>query len=550
MIKYLPKIFTFLFITAMLAACSSDDSATPEQPGEPNGGEAFQAEIVTITMPEDQLSQMEYQGTINGVPVTLIKSEDGKLVFVMPPSLPAGTYDLVIPALDNTTITYTVQPTVLTGTAEETLTDFVAGLNAFAAILDNSQEGDALQQTIDSFNEYYSNAPAEEKTQMAIAYKANKALFDMLLSTDNTGRGIVESTRAYVNKHKLAVAVMAVGVGLVFSPGYAVLGVAAIGVGAYKAYKANTEAHENVLTAIKVEVGGWFGSNDRNANTDDLVLEDGRSKTFSFNFGERQFIASDANKTEPIAVEYFEAVEKYNYYADKVNPVIDNTNDVKGTNFSNIQDEIVPATSPEVSTQVTPELFENIDFSFNHPNVSLTSASVTAEGQLTLKVQITGNPSTLPFNADLRYSYSDGLSTFSGKLPVTIMPSVIGTWTLQSFENGTPVGQYFNYAFAEDCSSLALAGYTITTETYTIGETTYSYSGNEITRQYNLEWSGCTVLSNGPDQDESFPYSGSGTYTLENGTYIAIEGGETHVLAFQWITKDKIKIDDKIYTRN
>jgi hypothetical protein len=549
MTKYLPKIFTVLFLTAMLAACSSDDSTTPEQPGEPNGGEAFQAEVVNITLPEPQLSQLEYQGTINGIPVTLFKSEDGKLLFIMPPSLPAGTYDLIIPALD-TTITYTVQPTVLTGTAEETLEDFVSDLNAFAAILDESPEGQALQTTIDSFNDYYADAPAEEKTQMAIAYKANRALFDILLSTDVAGRGIVESTREYVKKHKLAVAVMAVGVGLVFSPGYAVLGIAAIGVGAYKAYKANTEAHENVLTAIKVEVGGWFGLNDRNTNNDDIILEDGRSKTFSFNLGERKFIASDANKTEPIAVEYFDAVEKYNYYANKVNPVIDNTNDAKGTNFSSIQDEEVPVSSPEVSTEVTPELFENIQFSFNHPNVSLTSASVTAEGQLTLKVEITGNPSTLPFEADLRYSYSDGLSTFSGKLPVTIMPSVIGTWTLQSFENGTPVGTYFDYAFAEDCSSLVLAGYTITSETYTIGETTYSYSGNEITRQYNLTWSGCTVISNGPDQDEAFPYSGSGTYTLEGGTYVAVEGGETHALAFEWITQDKIRIDDKVYTRN
>jgi hypothetical protein len=34
MTKYLPKIFTVLFLTAMLAACSSDDSTTPEQPGE------------------------------------------------------------------------------------------------------------------------------------------------------------------------------------------------------------------------------------------------------------------------------------------------------------------------------------------------------------------------------------------------------------------------------------------------------------------------------------------------------------------------------------
>jgi hypothetical protein len=58
------------------------------------------------------------------------------------------------------------------------------------------------------------------------------------------------------------------------------------------------------------------------------------------------------------------------------------------------------------------------------------------------------------------------------------------------------------------------------------------------------------VLSDGADIMDTFPYSGSGTYTLENGVYTAVEGGETISLAFQWITPDKIKIDDKVYVRN
>lgn len=546
MIKYLPKIFTVLFVATILVACSSDDSK-PNEPTEQNGGKAFQAEVVTITVPEDQLSQIEYQGIINEMAVTLIKSEEGKLVFVMPPSLPAGTYDLFIPVLA-LTVTYTVEPTVLTATPDETIAGFMTNLNAFAALVDDSAQGDVVKNNINVFAEYFANATDAEKNEIAITYKANKELFDSVLSTGAGERGEIGDTWNMLVKYKARVAVLvAVTAITIANP---VVGLAIIGVGAYNYYQQRVAVNEAVLTTIQVNFDGTQGENERNGNDTGLTLEDGRSKTVTFNYGERKFIASDANKTEPIAVAFFDAFEKYNYCADKVNPVIDTTNDVKHTEYSNIEDDVVPASSPEISTPVTAELFQNINLSFNHPNVSLVSATVTAEGQLTLKIDIVGNPSSLPFDAELKYAYSDGLSTFSGKLPVTIAPSVIGTWTLQSFENGTAVGSYFNYAFAPDCATLATASYTITSESYTIGETSYSYSGSEITRQHNITWSGCTLLSDGADIMDTYPYNGSGTYTLENGVYTAVEGGETISLAFQWITPDKIKIDDKVYVRN
>jgi hypothetical protein len=549
MIKYLPKIFTVLFLTAILAACSSDDSTTNE-PIEQNGGEAFQGQLVTLSLPDERLTNLEYQGHIDEVMITLIKSEEGKLVFVMPASLAPGTHELIVPLLA-LTVSYTVEATVLTGTSDETIAGFVANLNAFAAIVDDSPQGQIVKTNVDSFVAYFANASEAEKTEIAIAYKANKTLFDSVLSTSAGDRGIIGSTWDLLTEYKKEVVVVAAAAALIAgAPGFAVVGVAVVAAGAYNYYKTRTEIDEKILTSINVTVGGWFGSNDRGENSDELILEDGRLKTFTFNLAERKFIASDAGKTSPAAVTFFDAFEKYNYCANKVNPIIDNINDVKNTNYSSIQNDQVDATSPEISTPVTTELYENIDFSFDHPNVSLVSATVSAEGQLSLKVDITGNPSSLPFTADLKYAYSDGLSTFTGKLPVTIMPSVIGTWALQSFENGTAVGSYFNYAFAPDCSTLATASYTITSEVYTIGETTYSYSGSEITRQHNLTYSGCTVINDGADILDTYPYSGGGTYTLDGGTYVAVEGGETISLAFQWITPDKIKIDDKVYTRN
>jgi len=530
-----------------IIGCSKDDE-TVSNPVSGNGGEAFQAQLVTVNFPEVILSEYEYQGTLGGSPVTLTRTEQHKLVFMMPAALAPGNYDLVIPALSNTTVSYEVKETALTATADATVADFVSNLQTFSNLLNDSPEAEAVQHTIDSFNTYWAAAGTAEKNEIAIVYKANKALFDSILLEDVAGRVIVAGTEIHITKHVAAVAL--IGLGIATLAGAPVVGCVVIAAAAYKAYEANADAVEHIFNTVTVKVNSWFGLNDRHTNTDDFILDSNIASTFSLNLMERKLIASDAGKTEPLAVKYFDSYKLYNHYVDEANPVIENTNEVKGTDYSDINPEQLPASSPQFETAVTPEIYSHLQFSFSHPNVSLVSASVSNEGQLSIKAKITGNPASLPIQTDLHYSYSDGFSTFTGRIPVTVRPSVIGTWTLQSFENGTPVGTYFNYDFASDCSTLATAGYTITNETYTIGESTYTYSGNEITRQYNLSWTGCTVLSDGPDIDQSFPYSGSGTYTIDGDSYIAVEGGETVTLSFQWLSPDKIKIDDKVFTRN
>jgi uncharacterized protein (TIGR02145 family) len=431
--KHLLLIATIVVITV---SCSKDDS-----PNEPvNGGEIFTAQIVTVNLPDADFDANEYQGTIGGIPVTLTVSPDNTLLFMAPIGL-EGNHDLVIPALD-LTFHYNLTATVLDKTPDETIEDLTANFSTFIQLIDESPEAASVKHNIETFNTYFSNANIEEKTNIAIAYKANKALIDdLLLNNNSASRGIVGETLFFIAKHKQAVVLMLAGAALISAT--PILGVAIAGAGAYKAYKANAEAIDNIYNTITLKVGTWFGSNNRGPNDNGLVLLDNQPKTIPFDLVERRLIASDADKTEPIAKDYFTSHNLYNYYAEKTNDIIDNTNTVKGTDFSDLTLEELPQTTPEVNNPVNEEMFSKVQFTINHPNVSLVSAILDGDGQLKITVKIVGTPVSYPVLTSLNYSYDDDFSSFTGTLPIEVTNLICETIT--DFDGNTynvvPIGE-------------------------------------------------------------------------------------------------------------
>jgi uncharacterized protein (TIGR02145 family) len=61
-----------------------------------------------------------------------------------------------------------------------------------------------------------------------------------------------------------------------------------------------------------------------------------------------------------------------------------------------------------------------MQFTVNHPNLQLVSATLQGNGQMNLKVKFVGTPAPLPVNSFLNYSYSDEYTSFSGKLPLQV----------------------------------------------------------------------------------------------------------------------------------
>jgi len=98
--KYIYKKLTFLFAIGLLLIVSCSKEDVPEDVINQNRGEISRYQIVTVNVPDMMLSENEYQGTLGGIPVTLIKSEDNKLLFFLPSTTTIGTLDLVIPDID------------------------------------------------------------------------------------------------------------------------------------------------------------------------------------------------------------------------------------------------------------------------------------------------------------------------------------------------------------------------------------------------------------------------------------------------------------------
>ncbi|ESU29085.1 hypothetical protein FLJC2902T_11230 [Flavobacterium limnosediminis JC2902] len=545
---------TFLMVIAMIS-CSKEDSTEQTAPITQEGGAISGSQIVTVTFDNITLTQFEYQGTIGGIPVNLVQTGEHTLAFYLPNEVLTGAHDLIIPGLSNATVHYDISPTVLTGTADENVVDLFANLNTFAQTLGNDPQAVSAQNAINTLITHYNNASAAEKASIATLYKANKQLFDHLILTDFsdiTGRNTVTETKIHINKHVAAIALVGVAaLGVAASP---VLGCAILAVAGYKAVKANTEALENIYDKTSTIVSGWFSNkNHSSANrTPDIILTDNIAKELTFNIKERKLIASDASKTEPLAVQYFNSISLYNHIVAENNPVIAQTNTEEHTDFDSLPQEALPASNPDVVSPVDDSFMENVQFSVNDPNVSIVTAALSSNGQLNLKLKLNGAPTTLPVRTNLHISYNDGFSSFSGNIPVTVEASLIGTWTLVSFEDGVSLGTYVELFTSPSCPSVATQSYTVLNETLVIGEGTYSFVEQDKYRFYNqsILTSNCSIETDAADTFETYTDTGSGTYVLDGNTFTATSSNDevtTHTI--QFITLNKVKVGDRIYVR-
>ena len=59
----------------------------------------------------------------------------------------------------------------------------------------------------------------------------------------------------------------------------------------------------------------------------------------------------------------------------------------------------------------------------------------------------------IPVVTTLNYTYNDGFSSFSGTFPVEVQQSLVGTWTMVSYDNGTPVGTD-TFSYNENCLNI------------------------------------------------------------------------------------------------
>ena len=456
--KHLKKL-SLLFAVAMvlIVSCSKEEAVGSIHQ---NGGEVFRSQVVTINLPNTNLSLKEYEATLDGRAITLSSSEDHKLLFLMPEDAVLGAHTLLIPDLNDATVTYNIKETVLDETPVKTLAPLFENLELFnqTLISSTSPEASNMQNNIKCFTNYYNKATDEEKTQLAIAYKANKSQFDQIVLNDySTVQGrLIRKDKIILAKFLIAVASIDVGSWLAVSgghPGVRALGIVIAGIATASAIDYYIQFIKEEVKEIGVSVGSILGIKERGNLINSLSLKSDITSSFAISTLRRKLNSSDSNATQPLLISFFKSKSAYNYVINKVNKAILYVNANSFFTFGTFQLAELPATTISNLNIANEETFGNITFTVSHPNLKLVSSSLGSDGQLNLKIKIKSTPASLPIESFLIYSYKDDFNSFSGKLPiqvemVSIDEVVIGTqvWktrdlNVTTYRNGDVIPQ-------------------------------------------------------------------------------------------------------------
>ena len=411
------KRFTLLFAGAIVIFISCSKEETKTVPVDQIGGIIYQSQVVTVDLPGLVVSNQTYNATIDGMAIQLSKASNEKLTFLVPASISLGLKDLVIPELNNAVVHYDIKETVLTQTVTETLTPLFDNVAAFTQNSDGSLEALEAEATLNSFTTYFAQASEAEKTELAVLYKANKLLFDSILLGTYAGR------LAGPNEDCLAIAVIGMGasITLIIAPTLVtqLAGLGLFAVSLKEAKRCGRPIYDELVMAENITANGILGVNNRLASTS-ILLQNDVSSTITLNVLKRKLIASDANKTQTVWVSFFSSFNVMNLNTTLANSVIAVVNNLPFVNIAPLTLVQLPSTSASVGVVANAMAFSGMQFSVNHPNLQLVSATLLSNGQMNLKIKFVGTPTTLPVSSFLNYSYSDEYNSFSGKLPIKV----------------------------------------------------------------------------------------------------------------------------------
>jgi len=424
--KYL-KILLILLTFATITACSKEDSTKP--PIDLIGGEVYLSQVVTISLPSTDLTEQEYQATLDGVDVTLVKSDDHKLLFLVPNDAILGAHTLTIPSLNNATISYDIKETVLSEAPEASLAPFFANFTTFSMSLDASPEAVEAQDALDNFNNYFANATVAEKTEIAILYQVNKTVFDSIILDTSPGRSI-DTNALY-----FGAAVIGVGasIPLLLAPTGAtqIAGLVLIIPSLYYAKKYGKPLYNEYILTGNIKLDGILGTNERAGF---IPFEDNINSSLTINTLKRKLMSADEDNPQSSVVYFFKYINILNGYINKANTTIQIVNNLPFVNFSLIPLVQLSTSGTEVNGIVNSIDFDNITFSVNNANLQLVSSTFQSAGNLNMKIKIIGTPTVLPVQSTLNYSYTDNFSSFSGTIPIEVSEVSSGCGTVTDID--------------------------------------------------------------------------------------------------------------------
>jgi hypothetical protein len=540
--KHIYKLFLALLVLSATISCSKDDDGT----GTPSpivGGEISAMKVITIPLPDANLTQTQYDGTLRGESVTLIKNGDHALTLAVSPIISDGPADLIIPALGKT-IQYNITQPVLTGTPDSVMSDLFTSLESYTQAIGEPQipELETSSKLVTAFETIYNDAGTEEKEAIAKFYQVNKSMIDQVMISaiaEESGRfEPTSSAEVAVGVFTAALQGLVIGTAIIVAADYVavnpsvfaavkIIGAIVSGVALGLVITKFIEFKESNSVADAISIGGISGINDRNTNDTALNLSHDNTVTTSISTYRRTVNMTDAASSNGLLQNFFSGYATYSSIISKVNSAITYVNTKVPFTIPHVTVRTVPAQTTAAAEVVNTEIFNQVALSVSHPNLQLVDAQLAGNGQLTLKVKIVGEPQSLSIESTLNYSYSDAFSNFSGTIPLKVDMEIdlSGTWSMAITlgagvcdeillldEGGSSLTLNFNdnntITFLSDPSGVGLNGagfnqaYNLNDETLNISvtsedgsftaETTYNAVTNSFSGTYTDGWNGCS----------------------------------------------------------
>ena len=443
--KYNLLLKILLVFGLFVFSCSTDDDVKVTINAE--GGTVYRYQIVVIESTGAAFSEEEYTASFGGTNVTLIKTDDYHLNFVVPTDAPLGVTKLSISELSNVKINYTVLQPNLSQSVVETVNTFISVCDSrFADIEEITLEEGIAQNNYQQFKNYFQeNATSAEREQIALFYQTNKPLIDsvILYNLNSSGRFSYQDVTTIMKFLGAVIVTTGGGTVAVFAPetSLKVLGVAIIGIGIANAIKYHDELESRNIKIIAFNINGAAGNNDKIMSataSNQITLTDNLTTSLFFQLGARQLKQSDSNGATGHILTFYTTQIKYNNMIVKVNNLINwINNNVPLLNFSPFSQASLNSNPSTVNEVATTEIMQDVTFKINHPNLKLESAEVENDGQLKLKVKIIGTPSTTPISSTLTYIYKDEVSNISGGFPIVVVQQGADSMQMIFVEGGT-----------------------------------------------------------------------------------------------------------------
>lgn len=421
--KTLRNILLFLFTFVLISCIKDDETETIETL------KVYNYQMVSLDIGSSNFNEEEYTTELGGIQIHIAKGLDNKLHFIIPGELAPGTYDF---QLNSIKAKYEVSKPSLDDSAENTILIFKNQLSNLSATLDNSEESIILQNNINAFNNSFNNFSNQEKNNIALFYKVNKNWFDYVILGDYSqsfnGR-FFSNVNTNLIRSMVGVAIFTSGIVGVFygTPELKVLGAVACAISWKNVTKFIKNIHDEGFVTLNLMMDGDTSEVDKSPMG--LTFQNEVEKTLDFKTVDRKIIASDSVNATNKLFDFFKMYSTFNYWIDKANIIINYINTLPFVNFTLLTKFQLPATSPNTNNAMIQEIFNGISFGINNPNLTLQSTTFS-NNQLKVKIK---NNSDNQVSDYLRYSYSDGFSTFSGKFPITVSSSsniLEGIWNM------------------------------------------------------------------------------------------------------------------------